>query len=256
VAHTSGYKKGESKMKSRVRFLFATLSFGLALVFVAYAYNSKTLTGYRSKEPTGPIVSFEDYSKMDKKRDRSAAFAKESPHNKSVLWRQHLAYYEAKLELNKQQRDFLRRVSDFLDESFFAAPINMSEAEYLKSARGKPFKELMQNVSKLFTPEQSRQLFLTLGDISTITDWGCRAPKVTVNDPNDAGTHGPSYSEPNNSNVFGQCTCTGSICGSGCDSSSTCKVGVGQDICTAGGSCGCFGWFDCTGLCFQDGEIQ
>jgi len=243
-------------MKSRARLLFASLSLGLALVFVAYAYNGKSLRGSLSKAPTGPIVSFEDYSKMEAKIDRSAAFAKESPQNKSLLWRQHLAYYEAKLDLNKQQKDFIRRVSDFLDEKFFAGPINMSEAEYLKSVRGKPFKELMQNVSKLFTPEQSRQLFLTVGDISTITDWGCRAPKVTVTNPPDAETHGPSYSEPNESTVFGACTCTGSICGSGCDSSSTCKLGVGQDICTAGGSCGCFGWFNCTGLCFQDAEVQ
>lgn len=246
-------------MKSRLGLLFATLTFALAIVFVAYGYNHKTLTGYLAKEPAGPMVSFEAYSKMDKKRDRTAAFAKESPHNKSLLWRQHLAYYEARLELNEQQKDFLKRVSEFLNERAFAAPIGMSEAQYLKTERGKPLKELMQNVSKLFTREQSRQLFLTVGDTSTITDWGCGAPKLPASDPSAAKAKGPNDSEPdpgNNPNVSETCTCTASICGSGCSSSTTCKIGFPSPICSEGGECGCFGWFNCSGLCFNDLEFQ
>jgi hypothetical protein len=234
-------------MKSRLGLLVATLTFALAIVFAGYGYNHKTLGGYVAKESAGPMVSFDAYSRMDKKRDRSAAFAKESPHNKSLLWRQHLAYYEARMQLNDQQKEFLKRVSEFLDERFFAAPIGMSEAKYVKTKRGKPFKELMQNVSKLFTPEQSRQLFLTVGDTSTITDWGCPLLNATVNDPSAAKAKGPDPgNNPNVPDVSDTCNCTGSFCGSGCDANSNCRFGN----CDEGGSCGCFGWFNCTAWCF------
>lgn len=242
-------------MKRTLRLLVAVLTISLALVFAASGHSAKTLIGLFAKT-AGPSLSFEDYSKMDSKSDRAAAFAKETPHNKSLLWKQHLAYYEAKLNLNDQQKEFLKRVSALLDESFFATPINMSEAEYLKSARGKPFKELMQNASKLFTPEQSRQLFLTLGDVSTITDWGCGASQPAVSEAEPGEGSGPNYSEPNNANAFETCTCTGSICGSGCGSGTTCKIGFPGPLCQEGGACGCFDLFNCTGLCFQDGEIQ
>lgn len=256
-------------MKSRLGLLFATLIFAMALAFVMSGYNHKTLTGAMAKESAGPMVSFDAYSKIDKKRDRAAALAKESPRNRSLLWRQHLAYYEARLQLNQRQKDFLRQVSELLDERFFAAPINMSEAEYLKTTRGKPFKELMQNVSKLFTPEQSRQLFFTVGDTSNLTDLGCGTPKrpqvgqattvrVRYNDPNTAKVKGPNNSEPdpeNNPNPFVTCDCTGSLCGSGCGSEQSCRMTIYPLICEPGGSCGCFGLFTCHALCgfFEEG---
>lgn len=118
--------------------LFAALILGSAVVFVAHGYRYEIGTGYLAKT-ADPTVSYEDYSKMTKKRDRTAAFAKETTYNKSLLWKQHFAYYEVKLDLNHRQKEFLRRVSAFLEESFFTHPINMSEAEYLKTTRGKPF---------------------------------------------------------------------------------------------------------------------
>lgn len=243
-------------MKSRLGLLFGALTFALALVLVAYGYNHKTLTGYLAKESAGPMVSFEAYSKMEKKRDRTAAFAKESAHNKSLLWRQHLSYYEAKLQLNEQQRDFLKQVSEFLDERFLEGPVGLSEAKYVKTDAGKPFKELMQNVSKLFTPEQSRQLFLTVGDTSTITDWGCGVSKVPANDPTVDKVRGPNASEndPGNkpsASEGGTCTCTGSMCGDGCGEGKSCMLTL-PSVCEEGGSCGCFGWFNCTGVCMTD----
>jgi hypothetical protein len=199
----------------------------------------------------GPTVAFEFYSKMESLRERKAALAQESAYGKSVLWRQHLAWYESKMEMNQQQKDFIKRVSEFLDESFFATPTNSSEAEYLKSTRGKPFRDLMQNVKKKFTPKQSRQLFLTVGDTATITDWGCGPAKVEGSEASVDKAHGPNASEPA-SKAFSQCYCTDSLCGSGCGSNARCVGGN----CASGGNCGCFGIFDCTGGCEQYPEIQ
>jgi hypothetical protein len=221
--------------------LVASVSFAMTLVIVAYGY------GYTVR-PAGPLVSFEDYSKMENIKDRNAALAKESPRAKSVLWRQHLAFNEVKMGLNVEQKDFLKRVSDFLDNNFFAIPNNMPEAEYIKTERGKPFKELMQDAKKLFTPEQLRNLFLTVGDASTITDWGCGARKVQDSDANAENTervHGPNASEPSNSSAaVSGCSCTESMCGSQCGSNQYCSYD-----CTPGGACGCFRWFTCDGTC-------
>ena len=222
-------------MKTKLRLMFVALTFALTLVFVAYG----------TAEPAGPLVSFEDYSKMESIKERNAALAKESPRAKSMLWRQHLAFHEAKFALNAQQKEFLKRVSEFLDESFFAIPTKMSEAEYIKTERGKPFKELMQNVKTLFTPDQRRQLFLTIGDGGKITDWGCSAPKIDDSDALADQVHGPNASEPSNSSAaFGNCTCTESMCGTQCGSSQYCS----QD-CTPAGACGCFRLFECDGVC-------
>ncbi len=230
-------------MKSKAGLLSGTVAFALALVFVVDGYTHKAnTTTPMTNEPAGPITSLEDYSRMDKKRDRTAAFAKESPRSKSLLWRQHLAYQADKLKLNEQQRSFIKRVSEFLDEDFFVAPIRMSEAEYLKTSRGKPLRDVMQGASTLFTPEQSRQLFMTIGDIAAITDWSCGAPaKVQSN-------HANPKAATNSASMFGTCTCTASICGTGCTGNTTCMVFL-PSPCENGGSCGCFGWFDCSGLC-------
>lgn len=193
---------------------------------------------------------------MSRKRDRTLAFSQESPRDKSLLWRQHLAYYETKLDLNEKQRNFLTQVSALLDEQFFATPINMSEAEYFKTARGQPFKELMQNVPKLFTQEQTRQLFSVIGDTSTVTEWGCSAAQVPTTDSKRARAKGPNNSEPNsesNSNLIDTCTCTASVCGTRCPAEMSCWVGFPSAICDKSGTeCGCFGMFYCDGLCFED----
>ena len=235
-------------MKTKLGLLFAFLCFALSLVFAPYGYGHKT---------SAPLVSFEDYSRMESVRDRKTALAKESPLAKSMLWRQHLAYHEGRMQLNQQQRDFLKRVSEFLEESFFASPANMPEAEYLKSVRGKPFKELMSNVKTLFTPEQRRQLFLAVGDVSTITDWGCAAPTVEDSDVSADKAHGPNASEPNTGNnatpAF-KCDCTDSLCGSGCGDRNEWRCAPGA-VCS-GTHCGCFGIFECDGGCERILEIQ
>jgi hypothetical protein len=226
-------------MKTKLGLLFASLCFALSLVFAPYGYGHKT---------SAPLVSFEDYSKMENIRDRKAALAKESPLAKSMLWRQHLAYHEGRMQLNQQQRDFLKRVSAFLDESFFATPANMSEAQYIKTERGKPFKELMSNVKTLFTPEQRKQLFLTVGDAASITDWGCAAPKIDDSDATADKMHGPNASEPdagNSANSAFLCDCTESLCGSGCGEGWRCARGFP----CPGTQCGCFGYWECDGRC-------
>jgi hypothetical protein len=174
-----------------------------------------------------------------------------------MLWRQHFAYYEVKLELNVEQRAFLKRVSDFLDEDFFETPANMTEAAYIKTERGKPFKELMVNVKNLFKPEQSRQLFLTIGDTSTITDWGCRAVQPSApdgaqdSDPYAAKVHGPNASEAapgNSANPSFGCDCiTESLCGTGCGDRNEWRC-AGGPACQ-GTQCGCFGYWECNGRC-------
>lgn len=228
----------------KTRLLTGAMVFALVLVFVAVGYTHKTKTTSVAIEPAGPITSLEDYSRMEKKRDRTAAFAKESPRNKSVLWRQHLESQAAKLELNVDQKAFIKRVSDFLDEDFFGSPIKMAESAYLKTLRGKPLRDLMQNTTTLFTPDQSRQLFITIGDISTITDWGCGAPKVQSN-------HANPNAVKNSASMFATCVCTASICGTGCTGNTRCMMYL-PSPCQDGGSCGCFGLFDCTGICIPD----
>lgn len=49
----------------------------------------------------------------------------------------------------------------------------MSEFEFIKTDQGKPYGDLMKQVPELFTRDQIRQLFVTVGDISTVTEWGC-----------------------------------------------------------------------------------
>lgn len=103
-------------MKIRITLILSILS--LILVSGFLVYNPEVLANYLAKKTAGSAIAFEDYSKMDKKRDRAATLSKESPKNKSILWRQHLAYYGAKLELNDKQRDFLNKSSEFFNEDF------------------------------------------------------------------------------------------------------------------------------------------
>jgi hypothetical protein len=179
-------------------FLSRESILSLFVVSGFWVYNQEVLASFLTKKTAGTAIAFEDYSKMEKKRDRAVTLSKESPKNKSILWRQQFEYYGARSELNAKQKDFLGKLSEFLNEDFFElsnslSDKGMSEAEFVKTEQGKPYGDLMKQVPELFTREQARQLFITVGDISTITEWGCEKAST------EKRANGPNNSESSNS---------------------------------------------------------
>jgi hypothetical protein len=171
---------------------------------------------------------------------------KETPDSKAVLWKKHLITVSEKQDLNNEQRNFLYKLTELLDANFFAEiekQKGVSEFDFAKSEAGKSYGELMTNISDTFTQEQIGQIFMTIGDTTTITDWSCG---------------GNSTDAVSQKSITPQkavsCNCTGSFCGSGCRPGTTCMIGVEGPICTPGGNCGCGGWFTCYARCLQNTE--
>lgn len=232
-------------MKMKITLMLSILS--LILVSGFLVYNQEVMANFLTKKTVGSGITYDDYSKMEKKRDRNNTFQKETPENKSILWRQHLAYAGARLDLNEIQRDFLYKLSEFLDANFFVtleSKKGTSEFDFAKSDEGKSYGELMKQVPELFKQEQIKQIFLTIGDTSTITDWSCGGSASTDTKAENL----------NNTQSLSLCTCTGSFCGSGCREGSTCQMGFPHPNCTEGGNCGCGSWFACTAKCSRQNE--
>lgn len=102
-------------MKIRISLLCTALALVFVSAFVMYQHE---VLGHYLKSRGGPVLSLEDFSKMEKKRDRASALAKESPTNRSVLWRQHIKYYGSNLDLGSSQKEFLAKLTEFLSEDF------------------------------------------------------------------------------------------------------------------------------------------
>lgn len=218
----------------QIRKVLKLLAVCLVLCSFGIASDEVVQVNFFSNSKTGPAVSFEEFSKMATKKERVAAFKGESSKNKSILWAEHIAYYRGVFELSLEQRRFLDKLSQLLDEEFFSRAAGVSEAEFIESEQGKPFGNLMKQAPELFTTEQRKQLFLVVGDISAITDFGC----------------GNVLISNSGSRAFRSCDCTASICGTGCENPVSCPMTLPGLIClSTPDGCGCFGYFGCSGLC-------
>lgn len=233
-------------MKIRITLILSVLS--IVLLSGISIYNQEVLT----KKLAGEENSFDDYSKMERKLDRVNALGKESPKNKSILWRRHLAYYKTKLDLNEEQRNFLDKMSEFFDENFFItldsfSKKGISESEFFKTDQGKPSGDLVKQIPNLFNKEQAKQLFQTVGDISTITDWGCGTVSKAKTTKENSGL------ESARSNG---CACLEETsCGTSCPEGTTCKVPNPRCSPTSQG-CGCWGVWACSANCISNTELD
>lgn len=228
-------------MNLRLKLVFSILS--LSILFGSLISDKYIFAHFTGNNNIAPTMDFEEYSRMAKKSERNATLASESPEKKSILWKQHFAYQETKLALSERQKKFLNDLSEYLDEEFFAgANHGLSESEYINAKKGKPIGALIKQIPELFDREQSKQLFLTIGDTSTITDWGCgsASSENTVAETNGTNT------------LLSGCDCTASVCGSGCPEGTACKIGFPYPICPATpDGCGCFGYFSCDSQCLR-----
>ena len=93
-------------MKTKVAL--ATLLTISLFVVGFFVSNKKSMAQFLRKESSKPIKSFEEYSHIKSLKERIVAVNKETPRNKSVLWRQNLIYKAERMNLNQEQKDWVR----------------------------------------------------------------------------------------------------------------------------------------------------
>lgn len=208
-------------MKTKIT-LISLLS--ILLFAGAFFVNDKNvLAQFFEEESSKPIKSFEDYSRMNNLKERIVAVNKETPRNKSVLWRQNLIYHADRMNLNQEQKDWVKVAYDFLDEDFFTVA-GGDESEFVKTDLGKSFEKLMIRKSEIFTREQAKKFCITLGNDSTLINSG--------RESNGSDSDNP------------YCNCTASWCGQ-CLEEEVCE----NPYCFNTDGCGCFAVWRCVKKC-------
>lgn len=211
-------------MKAKVTLI--SLLTILIFVGVLFVSNKSVIAKFLNEENSKPIRTFEDYSQMTSLKERIAAVNTETPRNKSLLWRQNLLYQANLMNLNEEQKAWVKELHDLIDEDFFAVGGRI-ESEFAKTELGKPYEKLMIQRSQLFTQDQAKKFCSVIGDEATLIN-----SRQATSDDDDP--EGPVY-----------CYCTSSMCPQ-CPSELTCITGE----CNATpDNCGCFGFWQCTGQC-------
>ena len=127
------------------------------------------------------------------------------------------------MNLNQEQKVWVKDVYDFIDENFFAVA-GGNESEFNNTDLGKSYEKLMIRKSELFTKEQAKKFCSIIGDDSTLTNSG-QESKV--------------------SGVDTLCGCASSWCAQ-CPDQEECRSAYCSP--TPDG-CGCFAVWSCTKKC-------
>lgn len=192
---------------------------------IGFLVNNQKVAGqFWAVKNSKPIKSFEEISQMTNLKERLAAINKETPKNKSILWRQNLVYQSNLMNSNQEQKAWVKEAYDFLDENFFTLA-GGDESEFIKTDLGKSYEKLMIRRSELFTREESKKFCITFGDDSTLIN--------SVQESNYEEGDGTS------------CHCTSSMCPQ-CPQDNYCS----NPMClTVSSNCGCFAYWNCTHRC-------
>jgi len=170
----------------------------------------------------------------------------EDPAARSALWRDHIKVVGSTIAKNPQQKAFLEYADSFLDPKFFAlvdraSSLGLTERAFTQTDEGRPYLEFARQIPVLFSRDEIRKLFLTVGDTASITDFSCDGSGSKKN-------FGPGTNEQE-LNVE-NCTCTGSFCAM-CPEGFDCRLQFPSEPCNQVGGCGCLGIWTCTAVCTQ-----
>lgn len=209
-------------MKTKITLISLLSILLLVSIFVSNENVAANFLARSSK----PIKSFEEYSQMSNLKERITAINKETPQNKSALWRQNIIYQADRMNLSRQQKDWVKEAYDFFDAKFFIVA-GGDEAEFIKTDLGKSYEKLMIRRSELFTKEQARKFCSVIGDDSTLINYRQES----------------SFS---NERVPTTCNCAASWFCTECPEDYECSSAVCFQ--TSGG-CGCALVWNCTKMC-------
>lgn len=208
-------------MKTKVTLIALVISLLIVVGFLVK--HQKVTAKFWTVENSKPNKSFEEYSKMTNLKERIAALNEETPKNKSILWRQNLIFHAYRMNLNQEQKAWVKEEYDFLDENFFATA-GGDESEFIKTDLGKSYDKLMKRRSELFNRDEARKFCVTFGDESTLI---------------------------NSEQAFGDspyCNCTASWCPQ-CSEDFVCE----NEMCLQTSDvCGCFAIWVCRKKCTLD----
>lgn len=208
-------------MKTKVTLIALVISLLIVVGFLVK--HQKVAAKFWTVENSEPVKSFEEYSQMTSLKERIAVLNEETPKNKSILWRQNLIYHADRMNLNQEQKDWVKEEYDFLDENFFATA-GGEESEFIKTDLGKSYDKLMKRRSELFNRNESKSFCIIFGDESTL-----KSSEQNFND----GVH---------------CNCTASWCPQ-CLEDFVCE----NDNCLQTSEvCGCFAIWVCRKKCTLD----
>lgn len=216
-------------MKTKVTLITLLISFLFVVAF--FVSNQKVVAKFWAVESSKPIKSFEDYSQMNTTSERGTAFNKETPANKSLLWRQNLIFHADRMNLNQEQKAWIKDAYEFMNEDFFAVA-GGDESEFIKTAPlGKSYEKLIKRKSELFIRDQAKK-FCLIGDDSTLKNSGQESSASSSDDL-------PAQI----------CNCTWSLC-TQCDSPEVCTPN--RPCIPVGSGCGCGAVWKCNRICSID----
>jgi hypothetical protein len=211
-------------MKTKVTLIALVISLlCVAGFFVKY---QKVAAKFWTLENSKPNKSFEEYSQMTNLKERIVALKEETPKNKSILWRQNLIFKADRMNLNQEQKAWVKEEYDFLNENFFATA-GGDESEFIKTDLGQSYDRLMKQRSEIFSRDESKKFCVIFGDESTLIN---------------------SEQEYNESESPFYCNCTASWCPQ-CPEDFVCE---NENCLTVSDNCGCFAIWNCRKRCTLD----